>query len=561
MASLIDSNSKFAINPTNLNMPRAQFDLSNTVKTTFNIGDLIPFDVIEVLPGDTFNVETNILARLQTLITPIMDDIYLDMYYFFVPNRLTWEHWKNFMGENTQSAWYPSTQYTIPQIVLPKSQEAFQGTVFDYMGCMFQGASGTASVNALPFRAYGLIYNEWFRDENLIDPSLIPVDDTTVQPVTTVGYNGKPYKVAKYHDYFTSALPAPQKGPDVTIPMASSADFPVYAKDASNAANHIPNELLGSPLYFDYPDGELSKGTTYGLGAVASINKNFTMANLQPIKEDTMTGNGVANFSPLNLWSNIGGLPVATVNQLRLAFATQKLYEKDARGGTRYTEILRSHFGVISPDSRLQRPELLSYNHIPLNIQQVVQSSETATTPLGNLSAFSATADSDGSFTKSFTEHGYIIGLACARYKHSYQQGVNKLFSRKTRFDFYWPVFSHIGEQPILNKEIYLQGTAQDDEVFGYQEAWAEYRYKPDRVSGEMRSSCPTSLDVWHLADDYSALPTLSESWIQEDSNTVNRVIAVSESNANQLFMDIYIKNIATRPMPMYSIPGLIDHF
>lgn len=563
MSSLIDSNSKFAINPTQIgNIVRSKFDMSHTHKTSFNVGELIPFDVQEVLPGDTFDVETNVLCRMQTLLTPVMDDLYLDMYYFFVPNRLVWDHWKEFCGENSQSAWIPETTYTIPLIKIPWSVvKNYEGSVPDYMGIPCANGSGSDKefyVNALPLRAYGLIYNEWFRDQNLQDPVFVPTDDLTYATnLNDRGYTTRPFLVNKYHDYFTSALPSPQKGPDVTIPMMADSYFPIrtraekYELEGKVALQFTDVNPIAPALdpNHDYPlamsTGSDPSDHQYAIGAL--LNQGAPDAPLRTV-------------APNNLWANIQGLPVATINQLRLAFATQKLYERDARGGTRYTEILRSHFGVVSPDARLQRPELLSYNHVPINVTQIVQNSETGTTPQGTTTAMSVTANSDGSFKKSFTEHGYILGLCCARYKHSYQQGMHRMWSRRTRFDFYWPVFAHIGEQPILNQEIYAQGTSADKEVFGYQEAWAEYRYCPDRTSSEMRSTHSTPLDMWHFGDDYDTLPTLSADWISEDKTNVDRCLAVQSTTANQLFMDVYIKTYATRPMPMYSIPGLIDH-
>lgn len=557
--------SHFALNPTRIDMSRSTFDRSASVKTSFNAGDIVPFFLEEVLPGDTFNVKSSKVVRMQTLLTPMMDNVYLDTYYFFVPNRLVWEHWKEFNGENTESAWIPETVYEVPQIQSPDGGWAV-GTIADYMGIP-TGVSGL-SVNALPFRAYALIMNEWFRDQNLQDPLVVPVDDSTAVGVNTATFitdcakGGKPYIAAKYHDYFTSCLPSPQKGPDVTLTAVGGGNLPVYALREYTPYN---DDAIALNLSNSGPTG----WKTPGAGAVYIAGGNFSLDSNKSValvgNSANLNGDGWSGaYTPSNLWAiNDGNAVVATINQLRTAFAIQKLYERDARGGSRYVEILKSHFGVTSPDARLQRPEYLGGNRVPININQVVQQSGTgsgAETPQGTVVGMSQTTDSHSDFIKSFTEHGFIIGVMVARYDHTYQQGVERMWSRKSRFDYYWPVFANLGEQAVLNKEIYADGSDKDDEVFGYQEAWADYRYKPNRVTGEMRSAYDQSLDVWHLADDYAQLPSLSASWIQEDKNNIDRVLAVSSALSNQFFADIYVQNRATRPMPMYSIPGLIDH-
>lgn len=546
-----NTESRFAINPTNISISRSIFDRSSSLKTSFNVGDLVPFYVDEVLPGDTFDVSTSKVIRMQTLITPVMDNLYLDTYFFFVPNRLVWSHWKEFNGENTESAWLPQTEYEIPQVTSPANTGWTAGTVADYMGIP-TGVAGL-SVNALPFRAYALIVNEWFRDQNLQDPVDIPVDEITVAGVNTGNYitdlykGGMPFICGKYHDYFTSCLPSPQKGPDVSIAIGDNV--PVVP---SSSMNNFSNDVLKWADVGSNPPKWTDTGTRVcGIGFTGeSITYNPSGAV------------GETSIYPSNLVADLSGVSVATVNQLRMAFQIQKLYERDARGGTRYVEILKSHFGVTSPDSRQQRPEYLGGNRIPINIDQVVQTSNSADgiTPQGNVTGYSQTADTHNDFIKSFTEHGFIIGLMVARYDHTYQQGLERFWSRKDRFDFYWPVLANIGEQAVLNKEIYAQGTQVDDEVFGYQEAWADYRYKPNKCTCEMRSTHPTSLDSWHFGDDYEALPSLSSSWIMEDKANVDRTLAVTSSVSNQLFGDFYIKNRTTRPMPMYSIPGMIDH-
>lgn len=557
--------SHFALNPTRLDLNRSRFDRSSSVKLSFNVGDVIPFYVDEVLPGDSFQIRTSKVVRMQTLLTPLMDNIYLDTYFFFVPNRLTWEHWKQFNGENTESAWIPQTEYQVPQLTAPAEGWSV-GTIADYMG--IPTGVKNLSVNALPFRAYALIMNEWFRDQNLTDPLNIPVDDATVQGVNTGTYvsdvakGGLPFKASKYHDYFTSCLPAPQKGPDVTIQTAQLGNAPVVPM-----AQSVPKDSLNYAMNLYVPNGndDFDAGYHPGFAYANAFSGAFYMprAGSSDVKNFGDVSSAGIPVYPANLWAQFDNtVSVATINELRTAFQIQKLYERDARGGTRYVEILKSHFGVTSPDARLQRPEYLGGNRVPININQVIQQSSTAegTTPLGDTAAYSLTTDVHGDFMKSFVEHGFVIGVMVARYDHTYQQGIERFWSRKSRFDYYWPVLANIGEQAVLNKEIYAQGTAQDNEVFGYQEAWADYRYKPNRVAGEMRSTYAQSLDVWHLGDDYSQLPKLSDSWIREDKANVNRVIAVSDQNANQLFADIYIQNRTTRPMPLYSIPGLIDH-
>lgn len=565
--------SHFALNPTSLDISRSRFDRSHSVKTSFNVGQIVPFYVDEVLPGDTFSVDTSKVVRLQTLITPIMDNIYLDTYYFFVPNRLTWEHWRQFNGENTESPWIPAVEYEVPQVTSPA--DGWQvGTIADYMG--IPTGIPNLSVNALPFRAYALIMNEWFRDENLSDPLNVPVDDKTVVGsngdlfISDVAKGGKPYIAAKYHDYFTSALPSPQKGPDVIIPVAQAGNLPVVTLPDQNSLS-LYQASLG---WQNRGSSSIPTHGSQGAFALAfpHLDDNHPDLSRTALLGGTYNANNAAvDMVPSNLWAlQSGDAAVATINQLRMAFQIQKLYEKDARGGTRYIEILKTHFGVTSPDARLQRPEYLGGNRVPININQIVQQSatEAGSTPQGTPTGLSLTSDNHSDFTKSFVEHGFIIGVMVSRYDHTYQQGLERFWSRRDRFDYYWPVFANIGEQAIKNKEIYAQGAAVkdsagaviDDQVFGYQEAWADYRYKPNHVTGEMRSQYAQSLDVWHLADDYAQLPALSDEWIREDATNVDRVLAVTSKVSNQLFADIYINNRCTRPMPMYSIPGLIDH-
>ncbi|ALS03504.1 VP1 [Gokushovirus WZ-2015a] len=573
------------MNPTNIDIQRSSFQRSSSVKTSFNVGQIVPFYLDEVLPGDTFNVKTSKVVRLQTLLTPLMDNMYLDTYFFFVPNRIIWDHWEEFMGANKTSAWESTIEYQIPQITAP-TNGWHVGTIADYFG--IPTGVDNISVSALPFRAYALIMDEWFRDQNLSDPLNIPTNDTTVKGVNTgvfvsdVAKGGLPYTAAKYHDYFTSCLPAPQKGPEVSIPLGDQA--PVYGDGKALAFHSMRGNsttrfaVLGSGngpltvgsgsssrypfLVFESEDlktsDQFASGGQRSIDGIGSAASTGDMNLLGLASKDDLADSAWTSGA----YADLAAASSISINSLRLAFQIQKLYEKDARGGTRYIELLKSHFGVTSPDARLQRPEYLGGNRIPININQVVQTSSTAdgTTPQGNVSGYSVTADSHSDFTKSFVEHGYIIGVMVVRYDHTYQQGLQRMWSRKDRFDFYWPVLANIGEQPVYNQEIYAQGTNKDTEVFGYQEAWADYRYKPSIVTGEMRSQFDKSLDVWHLADDYSSLPMLSDEWIREDKVNVDRVLAVTSSVSNQLFADIYVQNRTTRPMPMYSIPGLIDH-
>lgn len=548
-----------------VNIGRSTFDRKADVKLTGNVGDLIPFYVEEILPGDTYKVKTAKVIRLQTPAVPVMDNLYADFYYFFVPNRLVWEHWRNLMGENTDSAWVPSVEYSVPQLVVPGS--GVQAcSIADYMG--LPPGVGGYTVNALPFRAYALICNEWFRDQNLSDPIPVSVGDSNdnyldVKNTSDDNYikqfavGGRPYKAAKMHDYFTSALPQAQKGTAVPISSITAGQLPVYATDQVNA--NIPNAPGSS-----YPSGLLLANKS-GSNNYYVYNSGAQLSS--QAASDTVKNNVVTNASstfgyPVNLWASLDtGLTLGTVNELRKAFQIQKLLEKDSRGGTRYIEQLRVHFGVTSPDARMQRPEYLGGNRIPITISQVLANTADAQTQkIGSTGAVSLTVDNHYDFTHSFTEHGFVIGVMCLRYRHTYQQGIERFWSRKQRFDYYYPVLANIGEQPILNKEIYLTGTETDDEVFGYQEAWADYRYKPARVAGEMRSSYAQSLDAWHFADDYESQPFLSDEWIREDANNINRSLTVQSSVSNQFFADILTDATAIRPMPLYSIPGLMDH-
>lgn len=556
---LIDANSFFSQYKSDIERPRSRFDRSSSVKTSFNVGDLVPFYLDEVLPGDTFDIETSFVTRLQTLITPPMDDLFLDMYYFYVPSRLCWNHWKEFMGESAE-AWTSDVTYQVPQLIYEASdKKPLQKSLLDYFGVPVN-PSGVLSISRLPINAYNLIWNEWFRDENLQDAILVDTDDGDVRfDINNSAKGGKLLKVNKLHDYFTSVLPEPQKGDDVTI-SSLFGDIPIVTRDAPVVSGKKPAMMM-----YNINGGSLEPNKTVSPVMVGLAPKlpsrpnNVSGFGYDRSQTGEITEDNYGLFYPNNLVGDTSSADALTVNSLRLAFATQQMLETDARSGSRYIELLRGHFGVISPDGRLQRPELLSANRTRINVHQIVQQSESGQTPLGTTAAMSLTNNTDNSFVKSFTEHGFVIGLMCARYNHTYQQGLNRMWSRKDRLDYYFPILANIGEQPVYTREIYYDndGFGSLDDVFGYQEAWADYRYKPSIVTGEMRSGIDKSLQSWHFADYYQQKPTLSASWIQEDKTNVDRTLAVTSKVADQIFGDFYIKNLTTRVMPVHSIPGL----
>lgn len=537
---------RFAMIPS-AQIPRSVFDRSHGYKTTFDSGYLIPFYVDEVLPGDTHTLKANLFARLATPIVPFMDNVYLETFFFFVPNRLVWDHWENFMG--AQDKPNASTDYLVPSFN-SASGGITVGSLGDYFGIP-TGVASIKNINALPFRAYGLIYNEWFRDENLQDPIMCDSDGVFKSGDSQDDLsNFMPVRRGKFHDYFTSALPWPQKGEAVNISLGGSAPVlfsstPSIAADSANKGVMVYNQVKGAIS----PGGWMAVGQNdayFDTSITSSATSYSYKSGLKLLGFDSVTAD-LSQAQPIS------------INDLRQAFQVQKLLERDARGGTRYTEILRSHFGVVSPDARLQRPEFLGGSSTRIYLNTVAQtSSSDSTTPQGNLSAYGVGADSFHGFSKSFTEHGYIIGLVNVRADLSYQQGLNRMWSRRQRLDYYFPALAHLGEQAILNKEIYAQGTDADDKVFGYQERYAEMRYYPSQITGKMRSTYAQPLDIWHLAQKFDNLPTLSSQFIQ-DNPPIKRVIA--NQAEPEFLLDSWITLKSIRPMPVYSVPGLVDHF
>lgn len=547
----------------NLEITRSRFKRDQDIKLTFDAGQLIPFYVDEVLPGDTFSIDNVGLVRMSTPIFPVMDNCYLDYYYFFCPDRILWEHWKEFMGEVTDEPWVQQTEYTVPQLKIKggtaENKFPLENSILDYMGIPTKiiDETGELDINALPVRAYVKIWNEWFRDQNVDNPAIntdkdADVDykdsgkDATLETILQEAYTGgRPLPVNRFHDYFSSTLPSPQRSAEsVTIPISGLYPVELRKLDASSPQGTI----------FMNGTGAMTAGSIDGGGGGAATVTGVTQS-------------GGGQLIQGNLYANLAGDPTAkgleaTINQLRQAFQVQKYFEELARGGSRYREQIYSLFRTRISDKTVQIPEYLGGDRIMINMNQVIQTSGTTeTSPQGNVAAMSVTGFGKSAFTKSFEEHGFVIGVCCVRHDHTYQQGVERMFSRKNKLDYYFPVFANLGEQAVLKKELYAQGTDTDNEAFGYQEAWADYRMKPNRICGAFRSNATGTLDSWHYGDKYAKTPALSQEWMKEGSAEIARTLATENKvNEPQFIADFLVKNTTVRPMPMYSVPGLIDH-